>query len=211
MINVNKRKVRLFYRKYLKRHVKVSPYVLIIIFLIFATFVSVRENLHKNEITEELKLNRELREREAKYLEKEIMKRNDETKHLQEQLEELKKQVSKPEHVRLSKKLFGADAVTFLAIIKSESGLNPKAVGYNCYYGNISKACKPEDRVNAWSVDCGISQINIAGKVCPEYAFDIKWNIEQAYKKYVNRGFKPWVVYNQNKHVKNIAWAKEQL
>jgi hypothetical protein len=54
-------------------------------------------------------------------------------------------------------------------------------------------ACKPEDRENAWSVDCGLMQINVKGKECPSELLDIKTNILKAYAMYKRRLWSPWV------------------
>lgn len=97
-----------------------------------------------------------------------------------------------------------------IAVFKAESGLNPTAMGWNCYYyqedgSRYSAACKTEaDRANAWSVDCGVTQMNVAGKTCPNEYFDPIWNIEKAYAwKYVTRGnqFTAWVAYTTGKHL----------
>jgi len=92
----------------------------------------------------------------------------------------------------------------FLAIIESESGFNPKAKNWNCYYGNKSMSCKPEDRHKAWSVDCGLGQINVKGKNCPDYLFDVDVNLMQMLNLYLSRGFQPW---NASKHM----WKKTLL
>lgn len=80
-----------------------------------------------------------------------------------------------------------------LNVAKNESGLRVDAMGYNCRYGEYSQACKAEDRHRAWSVDCGLFQINVIGKTCPTELFDPKVNIEKAVKMYNSRGWKPWV------------------
>jgi len=77
-------------------------------------------------------------------------------------------------------------------IAKNESGLRVNAKGYNCRYNGVSKACKVEDRANAWSVDCGIFQHNVIGQSCPTMSW--KQNVDKAYALYKRRGFTPWVV-----------------
>jgi len=108
-------------------------------------------------------------------------------------------------------RLFGEDAKTALAIFKGESGLRADAMGWNCRYNGISKACRFEDRHLAWSVDCGIAQLNFKGQVCPPESFDPYWNIEKAYswkylpKKNNNQDpFTAWVIYTSGKYLKYL-------
>jgi hypothetical protein len=91
-----------------------------------------------------------------------------------------------------------------LAIAKAESSLNPTAINYNCRYNGVSTFCKKGDEINAWSVDCGIYQINTKGRVCPVDMFDIKNNIEQARKMYEARGWQPWVAYSGQHYKKYL-------
>lgn len=82
-------------------------------------------------------------------------------------------------------------------IAKSESGLRHKAVNYNCTYEKngevISTSCKPQDRGRAWSVDCGVFQLNFHGQICPVWTMDYQKNVDYAFGMYVRRGFQPWV------------------
>lgn len=93
----------------------------------------------------------------------------------------------------------GVDVINqALQVAKNESGWKHNAMGWNCHYYDengkrYSAACKKEDRVNAWSVDCGIMQINTAGKVCPEELFDIKVNLTRALAKYEHNRWNQWV------------------
>lgn len=102
-----------------------------------------------------------------------------------------------------------------VAVAKSESGLRTDAMGWNCYYYNAqgkrySKACLPQDREKAWSVDCGVMQINHIGKTCPAYLFDPDENIKLGREKYDNSekrigiGFYPWMAYRNNLHLKYL-------
>jgi hypothetical protein len=103
------------------------------------------------------------------------------------------------------KSVFGNDAKVALAIFKTESGLNPRAMNWNCRYNGVSQQCKPEDRNNAWSVDCGIAQINVPGKACPEELFDYKNNIHVARSDlFDRRGFQPWVTFNEGYYLANL-------
>jgi hypothetical protein len=99
---------------------------------------------------------------------------------------------------------FGEESKTALAVFKTESGLSPTSMNWNCYYGGVSKQCKAEDREDAWSVDCGIAQINVIGKVCPEELFIPEKNIERAYAMFQKRGFQPWVSFVNNYHLANL-------
>ena len=100
-----------------------------------------------------------------------------------------------------------------VAVAKSESGLRTDAMGWNCHYINAqgkqySKACLPQDRAKAWSVDCGVMQINHIGKTCPAHLFDPDENIKIGKEKYDNSekrigiGFYPWMAYRNNLHLK---------
>ena len=80
-----------------------------------------------------------------------------------------------------------------ISVAKNESGWRPDAKGWNCHYEGKSMACKPQDRENAWSVDCGLMQINVKGKECPSELLDIKTNILKAYAMYKRRLWQPWV------------------
>lgn len=80
--------------------------------------------------------------------------------------------------------VFGPDYKIALAVAKAESGLNPKAVGYNRdQYGNVL------------SRDVSIFQLN-------DYYHKGVWqmstleNIEYAHKLYLATGWKSWAAYN---------------
>lgn len=81
------------------------------------------------------------------------------------------------------------------AVFKAESGHRADAMGWNCYYNGRSQACLPQDRSKAWSVDCGVAQINHIGKDCPEELFDPEHNLTVAKKMYDSRGLTPWYAY----------------
>ena len=100
---------------------------------------------------------------------------------------------------------FPEDPLTALAIFKAESGLDPTAKGYNCRYNGISQACKKGDEGKAWSVDCGIAQINVIGSECPADLFNEEENLKVAKKMYETRGFSPWVAYNKGLHKKHLT------
>lgn len=99
------------------------------------------------------------------------------------------------------REVFKEDPETAVAVFRAESGLRADAQGWNCHYDGKSKPCKPEDRVNAWSVDCGVAQINTPGNTCPEHLYDPQTNLAEAYEKYTRRGWQPWVAHKQGKHL----------
>ena len=99
-----------------------------------------------------------------------------------------------------------------VAVFRSESGLRAIAKGWNCYYTmesgeKYSAACKPEDREQAFSVDCGTAQINVPGTECPIELLDVEQNIERAYQMYKRRGFQPWVAHNNGNY---LAFIKNE-
>lgn len=108
---------------------------------------------------------------------------------------------------------FGFDEVgqDFIAIFTAESGLNPRAVNYNCEYREdgkmISRACNEADRERAWSVDCGIAQLNFAGTECPDTAFDPMWNIRMAKIKFDRQGRNAWVASWDDNYKKYLVRA----
>ena len=103
------------------------------------------------------------------------------------------------------KQIFGPKAKVAKAILKHESGLNLKEKGYNCYYYRKNKdgktvrystSCKTkEDREKAWSVDCGIAQINVKGQVCPANLMNLDGAMKALEKKYKTEGLTAWVSY----------------
>lgn len=96
-----------------------------------------------------------------------------------------------------------------VAVAKSESGLHSNAMGWNCHYYDAqgkrySKACNPEDRPKAWSVDCGVMQINHPGKTCPSHLFDPDENIRIGRDMFNSRGFSPWVAFTNGLYLKYL-------
>ena len=82
---------------------------------------------------------------------------------------------------------FGEHSKAMTAIFKAESGLNPKAMNWNCKYPDpkdpkrlVGKSCDAKDRAKAFSVDCGIGQINYPGRQCPKESFDMETNVSLA-------------------------------
>lgn len=105
---------------------------------------------------------------------------------------------------------FGDDSKLMTAVFMAESSLNPVAVNWNCTYVNdkgktYSTSCKKPDRIRAWSVDCGVAQINFVGKECPRILFDPVENLRIAkVEKYDKQGLKAWSVYNNGSYVKYL-------
>lgn len=103
---------------------------------------------------------------------------------------------------------FPENPKTMTAIFMAESSLNEEAVNYNCHaYKNghkYSDSCKMLgiDPGKAWSVDCGISQINVKGNTCPKELFNPVTNLSRAVEKYEKEGLNAWVVYKNKTYKK---------
>jgi hypothetical protein len=78
-------------------------------------------------------------------------------------------------------------------VISRESKFNPNAMNWNCRYGDKSMGCKKGDLDKAWSVDCGVMQLNYPGKYCPGNIMDWKTNIALGYQKFKRQGMSAWV------------------
>lgn len=111
------------------------------------------------------------------------------------------------------RKYFPRSHKTIIAIAKAESQMNPKAVGYNCFYyqGKAtttpikggSKSCKVEDRKLAWSRDCGLLQLNTTAKSCPKETVD--QHLQRAAELSRVQGLQAWVTFNTGAHEKHLA------
>lgn len=101
---------------------------------------------------------------------------------------------------------------TMIAIAKAESNMNPNAKNWNCYYnedetivyntkvkGSHSTFCKKTHRVYAWSVDCGILQMNVRSKDCPVETIDE--HLEKAAELSRIQGLHAWVAYKNNSYL----------
>lgn len=93
-------------------------------------------------------------------------------------------------------KIFGKDAKIAKAVIFHESNNKLDAINYNCRYDGKSTFCKKGDEHLAWSVDCGISQINTKGKVCPEDLLTLEGNMKATEKIYKEQGLNAWISYS---------------
>lgn len=98
--------------------------------------------------------------------------------------------------------IFGAKAKIATAVLKHESGMKLDAVNYNCRYDGRSTFCKKGDKAKAWSVDCGVAQVNVKGTVCPEHLFTLEGNMKAVEKIYNEQGLNAWVSYKTGAYKK---------
>lgn len=98
--------------------------------------------------------------------------------------------------------IFGAKAKIAEAVFKHESGMRLDEVGYNCHYGGHSKSCKKGDEKKAWSVDCGIGQVNTKGTVCPKNLLTLEGNMKQVAVIYKEQGLGAWVSFTTGRYKK---------
>lgn len=101
-------------------------------------------------------------------------------------------------------KIFGDKADIATAVILHESQNKLDAVNYNCIYGGRSTSCRKGDESKAWSVDCGIGQINTKGLVCPPKLLTLEGNMEAIEKIYKTQGLTAWVSYKTGAYKKYI-------
>lgn len=99
-----------------------------------------------------------------------------------------------------------------IPVAYAESGLNPNAQNWNCYYnkdetivytsrvkGSHSTSCKKAHRKYSWSTDCGILQMNTRSKVCPVETIDE--HLERAAELSKIQGKQAWVSFNTGAHL----------
>lgn len=98
--------------------------------------------------------------------------------------------------------IFGAKAKIAEAVLKHESGMKLDAINYNCRYDGKSTFCKNGDRAKAWSVDCGIGQVNVRGTVCPKHLLTLEGNMEAVEKIYKQQGLNAWVSFTNGAYKK---------
>lgn len=192
--------------------------ILSFVFLLLSSVVIIKETKKFEQVVEKTKLNNSSREMN------------------QSELDELNCVINKtlckvhkptPSKKKLSIARYIIDAFPenkeiALAIHLQESNLNPSAIGYNCFYdakGNVHKErltgvysthCKSGHSIYAWSVDCGLSQINHLGKKCTKDSLDIGHSLEMALNKYVKSGnsFRPWVAFTSGKYKDKLSEAR---
>ena len=99
-------------------------------------------------------------------------------------------------------RIFGDKTEIAYAIIMHESNMNYRSINYNCIYNGKSTFCKKGDESKAWSVDCGVAQINVKGQVCPDKLFTEKGQIEAIEKIYKSQGLNAWVSYKNKSYLK---------
>jgi hypothetical protein len=112
--------------------------------------------------------------------------------------------VASPSPTSLIEQYFPEEKEIAKAVAMAESGLRADAMGWNCYYAGKSQSCRPEDRGQAWSVDCGLFQINVIGKTCPQELYDISTNLKEARAKYDKRNWQPWYAYTSGKYLAHM-------
>lgn len=98
--------------------------------------------------------------------------------------------------------IFGDKAKIATAVILHESQNKLDAVNYNCIYGGKSTSCRKGDEPKAWSVDCGIGQINVRAKSCPSDLLTLEGNMEAIEKIYQTQGLNAWVSYKTGRYKK---------
>lgn len=99
-------------------------------------------------------------------------------------------------------RIFGSKAKVALAVLKHESNLKLNSINYNCRYNGRSTFCKKGDKEKAWSVDCGIAQVNVKGKVCPKELMTLDGNMKAVEKVYKEQGLNAWVSYKNKKYLR---------
>jgi hypothetical protein len=99
---------------------------------------------------------------------------------------------------------FGDEAKVAQAVFYAESHHNPQSMNWNCRYFGKSQSCHKGDEAQAWSVDCGIAQINVLGKTCPVELFNPEHNLAIAKQMYDSRGWSPWVSHWNGSYLKYL-------
>lgn len=116
---------------------------------------------------------------------------------------------------RMIKETFGKDGDLMVAVTIAESHMyGNTAVNYNCEYKRddgtkYSTSCKKADRHLAWSVDCGLLQINQRGQKCDEEMFDPVKNIERGKEIYDEQGIRAWSAWNNGSYKQYLDFASE--
>lgn len=138
-------------------------------------------------------------------------------KYVVEVKQEIKKTPTQKESVEDKiRKYFPRSHATIIPIAYAESGMNNKAVNYNCFYnkdetivyetrvkGSHSTFCKKEHRKYAHSVDCFVLQRNYKGKTCPNITIDE--HLQDVAKLSRVQGLNAWVSYQNGSH---LAYTK---
>ena len=98
------------------------------------------------------------------------------------------------------KEIFGDKAKIATAVLMHESNMKLNAINYNCRYDGKSKSCKKGDEAKAWSVDCGIAQVNVRGQICPKHLFTLEGNMKAVERIYKEQGLNAWVSYKTGRY-----------
>jgi hypothetical protein len=110
-------------------------------------------------------------------------------------------EIVKPSFEQEITRIFGNKAEIALAVFEHESnGGDIDAINYNCRYDGKSTFCKKGDKSKAWSVDCGVAQINVKGQVCPPQLLTKEGSIPYIEKIYKEQGLRAWVSFNNKKY-----------
>lgn len=108
--------------------------------------------------------------------------------------------------------IFGDKAKIAKAVFIHESeGLKLDAINYNCRYNGRSTFCKKGDEHRAWSVDCGMAQINTKGQICPEELFTLEGNMLAVEKIYKTQGLNAWVSYKNKSYTRFLKNVKIEV
>jgi hypothetical protein len=116
---------------------------------------------------------------------------------------------------KMIKDIFGEDGDTMVAVTIAESLMyGNTAVNYNCEYTRkdgtkYSTSCRKGDQHLAWSVDCGLLQINQRGQVCDDEMFDPVKNINRGKEIYDSQGLGAWSAWKNGSYKKYIDFASE--
>jgi len=101
-------------------------------------------------------------------------------------------------------RIFGSKTKIAYAVFEHESNNNLNAINYNCYYNHRSTFCKKGDEKKAWSVDCGVAQVNVKGKTCPLQLLTKEGSIPYIEKIYKEQGLRAWVSYSKGYYKKYL-------
>lgn len=105
-------------------------------------------------------------------------------------------EVPKPTLDEYIQNIFGEKAKIAKAVIMHESQNKLDSVNYDCRYNGKSTFCRKGDEKKAWSVDCGIAQVNVKGQVCPKDLLTLEGNMKAVAVIYKEQGLKAWASYN---------------
>jgi len=101
-------------------------------------------------------------------------------------------------------RIFGNKSNIAFAVFKHESNAKITSKNWNCVYNGRSTFCKKEDRIKAWSVDCGYFQINVRGLVCPTEYMDKLTSLKRVEEIYKQQGLNAWVSYKTGAYKKYL-------